>query len=407
MRIAKLGLLAILCLGLVGPHGAYAQSSRISDGIVKIAVMTDMSGIASDMSGPGSLLAAKMAVQDFGGKVLGMPIEVISGDHQLKPDIASSLARRWYDQEQVDVIADLAGSLTAVAVVKIAKDKNRIALVSGGGNSRLTNEDCTDRSANWSYDTYAMATGTGRTITQQGGDSWFFIAVDNVFGRSMYQDAESAIHAEGGKVLGVVRHPFPSTDFSSYLLQAQASGAKVIGLAQSSAEAVINIKQAVEFGITPRQRMARMLLMITETHAVGLKALQGSVFTESFYWDRNDETRAWSRRFFEVRKRMPTMIQAGVYSQVLHYLKAVKAAGTDEAGAVMAKMRALPVNDFFAKNGKLREDGLMVHDMYLMQVKRPEESKYPWDYYKLLKVIPGEQAFQSLAQSRCPLLKKP
>ncbi|HMM70807.1 MAG TPA: ABC transporter substrate-binding protein [Rhodocyclaceae bacterium] len=407
MRIAKLGLLAILCLGLVGPHGAYAQSSRISDGIVKIAVMTDMSGIASDMSGPGSLLAAKMAVQDFGGKVLGMPIEVISGDHQLKPDIASSLARRWYDQEQVDVIADLAGSLTAVAVVKIAKDKNRIALVSGGGNSRLTNEDCTDRSANWSYDTYAMATGTGRTITQQGGDSWFFIAVDNVFGRSMYQDAESAIHAEGGKVLGVVRHPFPSTDFSSYLLQAQASGAKVIGLAQSSAEAVINIKQAAEFGITPRQRMAPMLLMITETHAVGLKALQGSVFTESFYWDRNDETRAWSRRFFEVRKRMPTMIQAGVYSQVLHYLKAVKAAGTDEAGAVMAKMRALPVNDFFAKNGKLREDGLMVHDMYLMQVKRPEESKYPWDYYKLLKVIPGEQAFQSLAQSRCPLLKKP
>ena len=258
MRIAKLGLLAILCLGLVGPHGAYAQSSRISDGIVKIAVMTDMSGIASDMSGPGSLLAAKMAVQDFGGKVLGMPIEVISGDHQLKPDIASSLARRWYDQEQVDVIADLAGSLTAVAVVKIAKDKNRIALVSGGGNSRLTNEDCTDRSANWSYDTYAMATGTGRTITQQGGDSWFFIAVDNVFGRSMYQDAESAIHAEGGKVLGVVRHPFPSTDFSSYLLQAQASGAKVIGLAQSSAEAVINIKQAAEFGITPRQRMAPM-----------------------------------------------------------------------------------------------------------------------------------------------------
>lgn len=407
MRIAKLGLLATLCLGLVGPHGAYAQSSRISDGVVKIAVMTDMSGIASDMSGPGSLLAARMAVQDFGGKVLGVPIEVISGDHQLKPDIASSLARRWYDQEQVDLITDLAGSLTAVAVVKIAKDKNRIALVSGGGNSRLTNEDCTDRSANWSYDTYAMATGTGRTITQQGGDSWFFIAVDNVFGRSMYQDAESAIHAEGGKVLGVVRHPFPSTDFSSYLLQAQASGAKVIGLAQSSAEAVINIKQAAEFGITPRQRMAPMLLMITETHAVGLKALQGSVFTESFYWDRNDETRAWSRRFFEVRKRMPTMIQAGVYSQVLHYLKAVKAAGTDEAGAVMAKMRALPVNDFFAKNGKLREDGLMVHDMYLMQVKRPEESKYPWDYYKLLKVIPGEQAFQSLAQSRCPLLKKP
>lgn len=407
MRIAKLGLLATLSLGLAGPHGAYAQSSRISDGVVKIAVMTDMSGIASDMSGPGSLLAARMAVQDFGGKVLGMPIEVMSGDHQLKPDIASSLARRWYDQEQVDVIADLAGSLTAVAVVKIAKDKNRIALVSGGGNSRLTNEDCTERSANWSYDTYAMATGTGRTITQQGGDSWFFIAVDNVFGRSMYQDAESAIHAEGGKVLGVVRHPFPSTDFSSYLLQAQASGAKVIGLAQSSAEAVINIKQAAEFGITPRQRMAPMLLMITETHAVGLKALQGSVFTESFYWDRNDETRAWSRRFFEVRKRMPTMIQAGVYSQVLHYLKAVKAAGTDEAGAVMAKMRALPVNDFFAKNGKLREDGLMVHDMYLMQVKRPEESKYPWDYYKLLKVIPGEQAFQSLAQSRCPLLKKP
>lgn len=406
MRLSKKTLTIAVCAACVPVPAAATQTDKISDGVVKIGVMTDMSGIASDMAGPGSVLAAKMAVEDFGGKVLGMPIEIVSGDHQIKPDIASAMARRWLDQEKVDVIADIAGSLTAIAVVKIVKDKNRIALVSGGGNSRLTNEDCTDRSANWSYDTYAMANGTGRTLTQQGGDSWFFIAVDNVFGRSMQQDAEAAIQAAGGKVLGVVRHPFPSSDFSSYLLQAQASGAKVIGLAQSSSEAGINIKQAAEFGITPKQKMAPMLLMITETHAVGLKTLQGAVFTESFYWDRNDETRAWSKRFFEVKKRMPTMIQAGVYSQVLHYLKAVKAAGTDEAGAVMAKMRAIPVNDFFAKNGKLREDGLMLHDMYLMQVKSPEESRYPWDYYKLLKVIPGEQAFQPLSKSRCPLVKK-
>lgn len=406
MRLSKKTLTIAVCAACVPVPAAATQTDKISDGVVKIGVMTDMSGIASDMAGPGSVLAAKMAVEDFGGKVLGMPIEIVSGDHQIKPDIASAMARRWLDQEKVDVIADIAGSLTAIAVVKIVKDKNRVALVSGGGNSRLTNEDCTDRSANWSYDTYAMANGTGRTLTQQGGDSWFFIAVDNVFGRSMQQDAEAAIQAAGGKVLGVVRHPFPSSDFSSYLLQAQASGAKVIGLAQSSSEAGINIKQAAEFGITPKQKMAPMLLMITETHAVGLKTLQGAVFTESFYWDRNDETRAWSRRFFEVKKRMPTMIQAGVYSQVLHYLKAVKAAGTDEAGAVMAKMRAIPVNDFFAKNGKLREDGLMLHDMYLMQVKSPEESRYPWDYYKLLKVIPGEQAFQPLSKSRCPLVKK-
>ncbi len=407
MLVANRIRMLALCAAIAAAPLAPAQSGKVSDGVVKIGVMTDLAGVASDMSGPGSVLAANMAVQDFGGKVLGMPIEVIAGDHQLKPDIASGMARRWFDQERVDVVVDLAGSLTAIAVVKIAKDHNRIALVSGGGTSRLSNEDCTDRSANWSYDTYAMATGTGRTLTQQGGDSWFFIAADNVFGRSMSQDAEVAIQAEGGKVSGVVRHPFPSTDFSSYLLQAQASGAKVIGLAQSSAEAVISIKQAAEFGITPKQKMAPMLLMITETHAAGLKTLQGAVFTESFYWDRNDETRAWSRRFFEVKKRMPTMIQAGVYSQVLHYLKAVRAAGTDEAGAVMAKMRELPVNDFFAKNGKLREDGLMLHDMYLMQVKKPEESKYPWDYYKLLEVLPGDRVFQPLSQSRCPLVKKP
>ena len=406
MRIAKLGLLAILCLGLVGPHGAYAQSSRISDGIVKIAVMTDMSGIASDMSGPGSLLAAKMAVQDFGGKVLGMPIEVISGDHQLKPDIASSLARRWYDQEQVDVIADLAGSLTAVAVVKIAKDKNRIALVSGGGNSRLTNEDCTDRAVHWAYDTYALANGTARAVTQQGGDTWFFITPDYAFGHSMEKDASEAIKAAGGKVLGSVRHPFPGSDFSTFLLQAQSSGAKVIGLANAASDMMTTIKQANEFGISPKQRLASMIVMITDIHAMGLKTAQGLLSTDGFYWDLNDETRAWSKRFFERHKRMPTMIQAGVYSATLHYLKSVKAAGTDEAGAVMAKIKATPVNDFFAKNGKVRADGRMVHDMLLSQVKSPAESKYPWDYYKVLKVIPGDQAYMPVSKSVCPLNKK-
>ncbi len=404
--LSKKVLAATVCGAFAAAPAAFAQTGKISDGVVKIGVMTDLSGIYSDLAGPGSVLAAKMAVEDFGGKVLGAPIEVVTGDSQNKPDIASSMARRWLDQEKVDVIADIPGSAAALAVVKIVKDKNRVALVSSGGTSRLTNEDCTDRTIHWAYDTYALANGTARTLTQEGAKSWFFITPDYAFGHSMEKDASDAIKAAGGKVLGSVRHPFPGSDFSSYLLQAQASGAQVIGLNNAGTDLTTTIKQAAEFGISQKQRLALMIIMLTDIHSMGLKATQGMVYTDAFYWDLNDETRAWSKRFFERHKRMPTMIQAGMYSGVMHYLKAIKAAGTDEAGAVVTKMKATPVNDFFAKNGKIRQDGRMVHDMYLMQVKKPEESKQPWDYLKLLKVIPGEQAYLPLSKSLCPLVKK-
>jgi branched-chain amino acid transport system substrate-binding protein len=396
---------AAMAASWTGPDAA-AQAGGMSDGVIKIGVQTDLSGLYSDLAGPGSVLAAQMAVDDAGGKVNGVPIVVIAGDTQNKPDVASTMARRWFDEEKVDVIVDLPGSAAALAAVKVAKEKNRIALVSSGGTTRLTNEDCTDRTVHWTYDTYALANGTARAVTQQGSDTWFFITADYAFGHSMEKDAGEAIRSAGGKVLGSARHPFPGNDFSTFLLQAKASGAKVIGLANAASDMITTIKQANEFGITPKQRLASMIAMITDVHAMGLKAAQGMMSTDGFYWDLNEETRAWSRRFFEKQKRMPTMIQAGVYSATAHYLKAIKAAGTDEAGAVMARMKATPVNDFFAKNGRIRADGRMIHDMLLTQVKSPDESKYPWDYYKVLKVIPGEQAYMPVAQSVCPLNKK-
>jgi len=397
---------AALCAACVAAPGAWAQAGKVSDGVVKVGVMTDLSGVYSDLAGPGSVIAAKMAVEDFGGKVLGMPIEVVAGDSQNKPDIASAMARRWIDQEKVDMIVDIPGSAAALAVAKVAKEKDRIAIVSSGVTTRLTNEECTDRTIHWSIDTYALSNGTARTLTEQGFKTWFFITPDYAFGHQMEKDATEAIVAAGGKVLGSVRHPFPGSDFSSYLLQAQASGAQVIGLNNAGSDLVGTLKQAAEFGIAPKQRLAAIILLLTDIHSMGLKATQGMVYTEAFYWDLNDKTRAWSRRFFERHKRMPTVMQAGVYSSVAHYLKAIKAAGTDGAGTVIAKMKATPVNDFFATNGKIREDGRMVHEMYLMQVKAPEESKQPWDYVKLLKVIPAENAAIPLSKSICPLVKK-
>ncbi len=406
MRFSKKTLTAAVCGACIAAPAAWAQTGKISDGVVKIGVMNDLSGIYADLSGPGSVLAAKMAVEDFGGKVLGAPIEIVFGDNQNKPDVSSIMARRWLDQEKVDAIADITGSAATLAVVKIVKEKNRITLVSAGATTRLTNEDCTDRTVHWTYDSYAMANGAARVLTEMGEDTWFFITMDYAAGHALEKDATDAIKAAGGKVVGAVRHPFPGSDFSSYLLQAQASGAKVIGLANAGSDMATTIKQAAEFGISSKQRLAATIMMITDIHSMGLKTTQGMVFVDGFYSDLNDETRAWSKRFFERHKRMPTMIQAGMYSVVTHYLKAIKAAGTDEAGAVMAKMKAIPVNDMFAKKGKLREDGRMVHDMYLVQVKKPEESKQPWDYLKLLKVIPGDQAFLPLSKSVCPLVKK-
>jgi branched-chain amino acid transport system substrate-binding protein len=387
--------------------GASAAQAQISDGVVKIGVMTDLAGPYADLAGKGAVEAVRMAVADFGGKVKGMPVEVVVADHQNKPDVASSIARQWYDSDKVDMITDLVTSSTALAVQQVAREKNRIDIVVTAATSDLSGKACSPTGVHYAYDTYAVAKGTGGATVATGGDTWFFITVDYAFGHALERDTADFVKKAGGKVLGAVRHPLDTTDFSSYLLQAQGSRAKVIGLANAGANLITSIKQAAEFGITKGgQQLAGLLIFDSDIHSIGLATAKGLVLTTGFYWDLNDETRAFGKRFYEKMNAMPTMVQAGDYSATLHYLKAVAAANSDEPAAVMAKMRELPVNDFFAKNGKLRADGRMVHDMYLVQVKAPEESKYPWDYFKVLKTIPGNEAFRPLSESECPLVKK-
>jgi len=378
--------------------------AQVSDGVVKIGVLTDMTGAYSDLAGPGSLIAAQMAAEDFGGKVLGKPIVIISADHQNKPDIASTIARKWFDEDHVDAIADLVTSSTALAVMPVAAEKKRITLLSGPGSSAIEADKCTAYNVHYTYNTYAMAAGTGRAVVQRGGKTWFFLTADYVFGKSLEEDTSKVVIASGGKILGGVKAPFPTTDFSSYLLQAQSSGAQIIGLANAGADTINAIKQANEFGITPKQSLAGLLVFLSDVHSLGLPTAKGMYLTTAFYWDRNAESRKWSNRFFARHKRMPTMVQAGVYSELMHYFNAIKAAGTDDADKVMAKMREMPVNDFFTKNGRIGADGLHRHDMYLAQVKSPAESKYPWDYYKIVKTIPAAQAFQP-PDPKCPLVK--
>jgi branched-chain amino acid transport system substrate-binding protein len=384
-----------------------AASAQISGNTVKVGVLTDMSGTYSDLAGAGAVLATQMAIEDFIAEAKPeFKVEMVSADHQNKADIASNKAREWFEREGVDTATELVTTSTALAVMKIAKEMNRVALMSGPASTPITNEQCNDVTVHYTYDTYALANGTAKAVTQQGGDTWFFLTADYAFGQALEKDSSAVVTANGGKVLGSVRHPFPASDFSSFLLQAQSSGAKIIGLANAGADTTNAIKQAAEFGITPKQSLAGLLMFISDVHSLGLQATQGMYLTTGFYWDLDDETRAWSKRFFDKHKRMPTMVQAGQYSSVLHYLRAVKATGTDEAGKVMAQMKATPINDFFGKNGRIREDGRMVHDMYLVQVKKPEESTYPWDYYHIRQTIPAEEAFQPLAQSRCPLVQK-
>ncbi len=403
MKTKRIVLAVAAALGLA----SVPAQAQISDKVVRIGVLTDMGGAYSDLSGAGSVIAAKMAAEDFqAGEKPAFAVEVVSADHQNKGDISSNKAREWFDRDKVDVVTDLVTTSTALAVMKVAKEKNRIALVNGAASTRITNEDCNDVTVHWTYDTYALANGTARAVVKQGGKSWFFLTADYAFGHSLEKDASDVVVANGGKVLGAVRHPFPGTDFSSFLLKAQASGAQVIGLANAGTDTTNSIKQAAEFGITPKQSLAGLLMFITDIHSLGLKTTQTMYLTEGFYWDLNDETRAWSKRFFDRAKKMPTMVQAGQYSSIMHYLKAVKAAGSDDTQKVMAAMRKTPVNDFFAKNGTVREDGRMVHDTYLLQVKKPEESKYPWDYYHVRQTIPAAEAFQPLAASKCPLIKK-
>jgi branched-chain amino acid transport system substrate-binding protein len=382
-----------------------AALAQISGDAVKIGVMNDQSGLYADLAGQGSVEAARMAVEDFGGSVNGAPIEVLSADHQNKPDVGSNIVREWIDVQDVDVVVDVPTSSVALAVTEIVKEKDRVFLVSGAATTELTGAACSPNTIHWTYDTYALAVGTGRAMVQEGGDSWFFITADYAFGHQLEADTAAIVEKEGGQVLGSVRHPLSSSDFSSYLLQAQGSGAKVIGLANAGTDTTNAIKQANEFGITQAgQQLASLLMFLTDIDALGLDVAQGLVMTTGFYWDMNEETRAWSERFNERAGQMPTMVQAGVYSAVTHYLNAIKEVGSDQAKAVVDQMRATPVNDFFAKDGRVREDGRMVHDMYLAQVKTPEESKGRWDYLKILRTIPADQAFLPIEESTCPLV---
>jgi branched-chain amino acid transport system substrate-binding protein len=382
-----------------------AKPGALSGDKVKIGVMNDMSGLYADIGGPGSVEAARMAIQDFGGKVLGKPVELVFVDHLNKPDVGASKAREWYDTD-VDMIVDVPTSSVAIAVGKVAGEKKRVLMVTGGASTRLTNEDCNAYTVHYVYDTYALANGTGKAIVQTGGKTWFFITADYAFGKSLEDDTAAVVKANGGQVLGHALHPLNASDFSSYMLQAQASKAQIVGLANAGGDTINAVKAANEFGLTKNQSLAGLLLFITDIHSLTLKVAQGMMLTDAWYWDTNDESRKFARRFFEKVKRMPTYDHAGVYSAVTTYLKAVKAAGTDESDKVMAELKKTKINDMFVKNGYIRQDGRMIKEMYLMQVKKPEESKYPWDYYKLKATIPAEEAFQPLSKSTCPMIKK-
>src|SRR5580698_4001105 len=380
---------------------------KISDGVVKIGMIEDMSSIYADITGIGAVTAAKMAVEDFGGKVLGKPVEVVSADHQNKADIAAATAREWFDTGHVDALMDVAASATALAAIDVAKTENKIAVLNGPGSARITNEACSPVSIHYTYDNYALAHGTGGAMVKAGYDTWFFVAADYAFGHDLEQVTTGVIKANGGRVLGGIRVPINTSDFSSALLQAQSSKASVVGLANAGADTQNSIKQAAEFGIVRGgQKLAGLLVFINDVNSLGLDVAQGMLLTTAFYWDRNDESRAWAQRYFRRMNRMPNMTQAGIYSSTMHYLRAVAAAGSDDTQAVMDKMRAMPINDFFAKDGRIRADGRMVHDMYLYEVKKPDESKEAWDYYKLVATIPADQAFTPLSESKCPLVKK-
>ena len=385
----------------------FAQA-QISDGVIKIGVMNDQSGTYADLAGPGSVVAARMAVEDFGAAKKGIKVEIVVADHQNKPEVGSSIARQWFDVDKVDVIVDVPTSSVVLAVNQIAKDKNKALIVSTGATSDLYGKACTPNSLHWTYDTWSLANGTGTAVVKTGGNTWFFLTADYAFGHALERDTEAVVKKSGGKVVGKVRHPFPSADFSSFLLQAQASKAKIIGLANAGADTINAIKQGAEFGIVKGgQQFAGLLVFLTDVHSLGLNTAQGLLLTESFYWDLNDETRAFSKRFAKLHKgAMPTMGQAGVYSGVLHYLTAVEALKSDSPGdKVVAKMKELPTDDPVFGKGRVRQDGRKIHNMYLFEVKKPSESKGAWDYYKLRSTIPAEQAFRPEKEGGCPLVK--
>ena len=402
MKAARLGI------ALLGAATfAHSAGAQVSGDVVKIGILNDQSGVYADFGGRWSVEAARMAVADFGGQVLGKPIEVVSADHQNKPDIASNIARRWYDVEQVDAIMELTTSSVALAVQELSRAKEKIDIVTGAATTRLTGDQCSPYGFHWAYDTRALAVGTGGALVGQGGDTWFFLTADYAFGYSLEEETSTIVKAKGGQVLGAVRHPLSTTDYSSFLLQAQSSGAKVIGLANAGLDTTNSIKQASEFGIVQSgQRLAALLFTLSEVHGLGLEAAQGLTLTEGYYWDLDEESRAFADRFFQRTQRRPNMTHAGTYSAVLQYLNAVKAAGTDATKAVAAQLHEMPIDDFFARNAEVLPNGRMIHDMYLLEVKKPSESKEPWDYFKVLATIPGKEAFLPAAESGCSLVKQ-
>ena len=408
MRYQLLFAFSLAWFGLchAATPAAASKQGAVSGDVVRIAVLSDMSGLYADIGGMGSVEAARMAVADFGGKVLGRNVEIVYADHQNKPDIGSQVVRRWFDTQDVDMVVDGNNSAVALAISKIVTEKKRVYIAGGVGTTRLTNEDCSPYVVQWVFDTYQIANGTVRALAGLGYKSWYFLTVDYAFGHALEADASNAVKAVGGQVLGQVRHPLNAPDFSSFLVQAQASKAQVIGLANTGPDTVNSVKTAKEFGIDKNQRLAGLLVFTNDVHGMGLATAQGMLMTSAWYWDLNDDTRKFGRRFFEKMKRMPSETQGGVYSATLSYLKAVRAAGGDDADAVMSQLKKLKINDMFAKNAYVRTDGRMMHDVYLMEVKKPAESKYPWDYLTLKSVIPAEQAFQPLELSRCPLVKK-
>jgi branched-chain amino acid transport system substrate-binding protein len=387
---------------------AGAAHAQTWDNTIKIGVLSDMSSLYADIGGPGSVVAARMAVEDFGAAAKGLKVEILSGDHLNKPDIGSNVARQWFDVDKVDVIVDVPNSGVALAVNQVTREKGRAFLVSGAASSDLTGKACSPNTIHWTYDTWALANGTGKAVVQTGGDTWFFLTADYAFGHALERDTAAVVQANGGKVLGSVRHPLNTADFSSFILQAQASKAKVIGLANAGGDTTNAIKQAAEFGIVKGgQSLAGLLVFISDVHGLGLQTAQGLMLTEAFYWDHNDQTRAWSKKFAERNKGMyPTMVQAGVYASVLHYLKSVTSVKSHDGAKIIATMKEMPTDDPLFGKGTIRADGRKIHEMYLFEVKKPSESKGPWDYYNLRHTIPASQAFRPIDQGECPLVKK-
>jgi len=404
MKLKKLTAACTLALAGIAATVAPAQA-QVSGDVIRIGIITDMSGLYADIDGPGGVEAIKMAIADMGGAINGKKIEVIAADHQNKADVAAAKAREWFDTQGVDMLIGGTSSGTNLAMAKIAAEKKKPFISVGAATSALTGEQCNAYTVHWAYDTVALAKGTGNAVVKQGGKSWYFLTADYAFGTQLQNDTSAIVKGAGGTIVGSVRHPLAASDFSSFLLQAQSSKAQILGLANAGGDTINSIKAANEFGITKTMKLAGLLMFINDIHSLGLKATQGMYLTDSWYWNRDADTRAWSRKFFEKMKRMPSSIQAGDYSATLQYLSAVKAVGTDDSDKVLAHMRKTKINDIFAKGGFIREDGRMVHDMYLMQVKTPAESTEPWDYYKVAQTFKGEEAWTTKAETKCPLWK--